>query len=500
MLKGKLTNDELIEKVLAPRDFFYFAWHVKNELEMSPFHRVYYSILNRFAHGEIKKLIVTVPPQHGKSEGSSRLLPAFLLGLNPELKIVIGSYALNLARDFNKDVQGIMSSEDYHRVFPDTQIARSQFATIKDDTAQRTTETTQVLGHNGRLNVVGRGGALTGKSVDISILDDVYKDYEEANSPTIRESAWKWYTTVVRTRLHNKSQQLIVYTRWHEDDIVGRIERKKTEPIRDITCEEDLHDVPEGMWLRINFQALKESPPTQFDARQRGEALWEEKHSRQRLEENRKLDPVQFECLYQGNPKPAEGYMYSKFKTYSIMPPSAAYGTKKAYIDTADTGADNLCAIFYNEDNQTGECYVTDVIYTKKPMEYTEPLCAQAVVRNNTDVVFVEANNGGRGFCRNVENQVRQLQDYTACFESFTQSANKQSRIFSNSAKVQNMIFFPEDWQDRFAEYAADMIAYKKEGGNAHDDAPDATTGVVEKIGVGYSFSESEEDIEDVLY
>lgn len=502
MTRANLTNDELIEKVLAPRDLFFYAWHIRNDMDMTQFHRVYYMILNKFAHGEIKKLIVTVPPQHGKSEGSSRLLPSFMLGLNPDLKIVIGSYALDLARDFNKDVQAIIDSEDYHNVFPDTEIARSAFSQHPDGSAQRTTELTEIIGHRGFLRVVGRGGALTGKTVDVAILDDVYKDYQEANSVAIRESAWKWYTTVVRTRLHNNSQQLIVYTRWHEDDIVGRLEKKKTEPIRDITCSADLENVPDGMWLRINFPAIKEGEPTEYDPRNEGEALWEARHSIKRLEEARQLDPIQFDCLYQGNPKPKEGYMYGTFKTYdrTAFPVGGRYGIRKCYTDTADKGKDWLCSIFYNEDKATGECYVTDVLYTKKPMEYTEPKTADMIVRNDTEIIYIESNNGGRGFGRNVEKNVRELKKYDTVFISFTQTNNKESRIFSNSAKATNMVYFPDGWQDLFPDFYADITTYKKEGGNAHDDAPDALTGVVEHIGKDIMNQEDLDELEEELY
>lgn len=124
------------------------------------------------------------------------------------------------------------------------------------NTYLRNSDVIEMVGRKGSLRVVGRGGSLTSKTVDVSILDDVYKDYAEGNSPIVRAAAWKWYTTVVRTRLHNDSQELIVFTRWHDDDLIGRIE-KSGETIIDVKCWADLEDVTPGAWVRINFEGLK---------------------------------------------------------------------------------------------------------------------------------------------------------------------------------------------------------------------------------------------------
>ena len=270
------NNPREVVKAAARLDLLAFSRYMQPNLDVQPFHKVYYSVLNDFAFGRIKKLIVTIPPQFGKSEGSSRKLPAFILGLNPDKKIAIGSYAASLARDFNRDVQKIIDTPEYYELFPDTFLSRSNKVTFTN-VYQRNSDVIECVGHTGSLRVVGRGGALTGKPVDVAILDDVYKDYAEANSPVIREAAWKWYTTVVRTRLHNDSQELIVYTRWHSDDLVGRLE--KIEQIIDIKSWKDLQNIPAGAWVRINFEAIKTTEKTEIDPREFGEVLWERKHS-----------------------------------------------------------------------------------------------------------------------------------------------------------------------------------------------------------------------------
>lgn len=252
-----------IVKYVARKKFKNYAKFIDDKIVLSQFHKTYYEILDRFAHGKIKKLIVTVPPQTGKSEGSSRKLPSFLLGLNPSLKILIGSYAASLAEGFNKDVQRIMDTPEYKILFPDTRIMGEEKKTRYQAFA-RNSKMTETIGKGGYIISVGRNGSLTGKSVDIAILDDLYKDHMEANSPIIREAAWKWYTTVVTTRLHNNSQQLIVFTRWHKDDLIGRIEDK--ENVVNVEKWEDLDNIPEGAWVKINFPALKVGEPTRIAA------------------------------------------------------------------------------------------------------------------------------------------------------------------------------------------------------------------------------------------
>ena len=177
------------------------------------------------------------------------------------------------------------------------------------------------------------------------------------------------------------------------------------------------------------------------------------------------------------NPKPLEGLMYEKFKTYEVFP-IGRYQTKN-YTDTADTGSDFHCSIDYRE-YQNGECYVIDVLYTDKPMEYTEVKQAEMMTRDKVDLANIEGNNGGRTFSRNVEKNVRALGNVHTKFSTFTQSKNKDTRIFTNTATVQNMVHFPVDWARRWPQFHNAMTSFRKEGRNAHDDAPDAVTGIVE--------------------
>lgn len=460
----------IIREVIARRDFSHFAKYVVPSLQVTPFHQMYYDVLNRFAHGEIRKLIVSIPPQHGKSVGSSQLLPAYMLGLNPDLKIAIASYAFALATKFNKRVQRVIRDDSYRRVFPLTGLKDT--SKLKDAGSYvQTSEEFEIVGKAGSLRSVGREGAITGNPVDVVIIDDLYKDAMEGNSSTVREAAWEWYTSAMKTRTHNDSQELIVFTRWHEDDLIGRLEAKET--VVELTSLSQIQEGFDG-WYKLNFEAIKESAPTDIDPRALGEPLWPERHGLKLLNEKRALDRLKFDCMYQGRPESKEGLLYGdNFQTYTTLPTDTL---KKAnYTDTADTGSDYLCSICY-EVGRDGLIYVTEVLYSQESMEATEPATAQMLARNQTRIAYIESNNGGRGFARAV-GKLAPL----ARMEWFHQSGNKESRINTNSATVIKFIIFPADWKIRWPQFYLSVTGYKRLfSANKTDDAADTLTGVVE--------------------
>ena len=184
-------------------------------------------MLEAFAAGRVRRLIVTMPPQHGKSVGATTLLPAYVLGLDPDQRVAIASYSGALASKFNRRVQRIIESREYAAFFPATTIKQGS----KPPSYIRTADEVEIIGCRGGLLSVGREGSLTGNRVDCFILDDLYKDALEANSPLIRANCWEWYTSVVRTRMHNASRELIVFTRWHEEDLIGTLTARGAEGV-----------------------------------------------------------------------------------------------------------------------------------------------------------------------------------------------------------------------------------------------------------------------------
>ena len=446
-----------------------FAREVYPFLDITPFHATYYRILEHFARGDIRKLIVSMPPQHGKSVGSSTLLPAYMLGLDPDIRVAIASYSGTLASKFNRRVQRIISSREYAALFENTTIKQGS----RPAEYIRTSDEVEIIGHKGELLSVGREGSLTGNRVDCFILDDLYKDAMEAQSPIIRSNCWEWYTSVVRTRMHNLSRELIVFTRWHEEDLIGQLMR--TEKVRTLNSWEDIAEVKPGEWLYLNFEAIKSSEPTVIDPRSRGEALWPEQQSVELLRSKRSLDPVRFEAMYQGHPTVREGLLYgANFREYEELPRDIV--RRASYTDTADGGDDYLCSVAYAVDTD-GVIYITDVVYTQEPMEVTESLVADMLRRGDVRQAYIESNNGGRGFARAVQRLVPAVR-----VEWFHQSGNKEARILSNSATVLHNLRMPANWHLRWPEFYSHLTTYRRLfRANRHDDAADALTGIVER-------------------
>ena len=155
----------------TPPAFADFALGVYPFLDLKPFHRAYYRVLEAFAAGRVRRLIVTMPPQHGKSVGATTLLPAYVLGLDPDCRVAIASYSGALASKFNRRVQRILESREYAAFFPATTIKRG----ARPPGYIRTADEVEVVGRRGGLLSVGREGSLTGNRVDCFILDDLYR-------------------------------------------------------------------------------------------------------------------------------------------------------------------------------------------------------------------------------------------------------------------------------------------------------------------------------------
>jgi predicted phage terminase large subunit-like protein len=225
-------------------------------------------------------------PTHN-SEIVSRNFPAWALGRDPNIKIAGCSYSADLAEQFSLSIQRTIDSPEYQALFPGTYLNGSFGHHESQRGVRRNTDFFQTVGHAGFYKGVGVGGGLTGTPVDIAIIDDPVKDSKEALSPTIRQRVWDWYNTVLTTRLHNNSKQLFIMTRWHEDDLAGRL--LKAEP---------------DEWTVITIPAIctNEHDGALNSPRHIGDALWPEKHSLEKLEKQKNRSPRDFSAMYQQSP------------------------------------------------------------------------------------------------------------------------------------------------------------------------------------------------------
>ena len=254
-------------------------------------HRLLASTLQAVEMGLETRVIVSMPPRHGKSELASRKFPAWSVGRNPSESIIFGTYNEEFALDFGRDVRAIMAQPAYGQIFPEVQLLTGSMASNRLQTTK-----------GGTLFFVGRGGSVVGRGGHKLVLDDPIKDRGEADSKLIRETLWHWFTDVFMTRLMDAwGSVVIILTRWHEDDLVGRL----TDP-RNAAYDPTLA----AQWKVINISALADQDD--ILERQPGEALWPERFTREYLEDMRKLNPESFASIWQGRPAPESGAFFTR--------------------------------------------------------------------------------------------------------------------------------------------------------------------------------------------
>ncbi|WP_336014694.1 phage terminase large subunit [Fusobacterium polymorphum] len=438
------------KKELARRDFWYYCKLLgKKDFynDRKEYLKDLCSQLQSFIDSNKKILVINMPPRFGKSY-TATLFVQWLLGRNNKLKIMTGSYNETLSSTFAKQVRDMIATEQtqgvtvYRDIFPDTKIKYGEASMNK-----WALEGSQVANYL----ATSPTGTATGFGADLIIIDDLIKNSEEAYNSNVLEKHIDWFTNTMLSRTEKGFKLIIIMTRWASNDLAGFI----------LSNYDDV--------VHINYKAINDD----------GTPLDEGTLSLEDFEfKTKNMAKEIVYANYQQEPIDIKGRLYSEFKTYVDLPKEKIVKIS-AYCDTADTGEDFLCNIIYADCKDSA--YILDVIYTKEAMEITEPLVAEAYKKFNVNVADIESNNGGRAFARNIERITRDKGNYKTVVKWFHQSGNKIARILSNSAWVNNNIYMPIDWKNKWSEFAKDIISYQKEGKNKHDDGPDALTGVAEK-------------------
>ncbi len=420
-------------------------------------HKLICDALDDVLNGKCNKLIINMPPRFGKTELAVKNFIAMGLAVNPSSRFIHLSYSANLAQDNSIAVKQIVQSEAYQALYP-TRITygknmKSQWDTDQGGGLYATSTLGQITGFGaGLVEEEGKPYRFSGAIV----IDDPIKP-EDALSDVVRERVNRRFETTIRNRVNSRNTPIIIIMqRLHEHDLCGY-----------------LQEIEKDDWKVLSLPAIS------VDKNGERQSLWPYKFTVEELDKINNANSFVFETQYMQNPTPMEGLMYEHpFKTYDILP-NVRLGTRCNCTDTADVGADYLCSIDYLA--MKDGYYVTDIIYTKKSQEATEQMLAQQLAKNETRYCVIESNNGGRAFARNVERLSREYGNAKTTFITFTQTKNKAVRIFTRAPEVNNMLIFPADWERRWPEFSAAMKSYRKEGSNAHDDAPDTCTMIIER-------------------
>lgn len=269
---GGSTNDPARQSLKEFTRRVFPGYHNAPHLELID------AALEDVERGKLTRLLIECPPRHGKSDKASVHFPGYYLGRNPDKRVIIASYSSDLANRFSRRARNIVQSPTYP--FP--------YRTAGDlSQVQRW----DIEAHRGGLIAAGVGGSITGEGANLFIIDDPIKNSEEADSERVRENVWEWYQSTAFTRLEPGGAMIVIMTRWHEDDLIGRLLRE----------DEERHE-----WTRIRLPAFaEEGDPL---GRRVGEPLWPERYSKKDLERIREtVGPRYWGAMFQQRPSAAEG-------------------------------------------------------------------------------------------------------------------------------------------------------------------------------------------------
>lgn len=449
-----------VKKELARRDFWQYCKFTSPDFytEGRAFLKDLSNKLQWFVEEASEQImVINLPPRHGKSRTATKFVQWLFGKYGTKIKVMTGSYNETLSGTFAKQVRDCIAEKPtlgvtvYNDLFPDTKIKYGEASMSK--WALEGSQQSNYL-------ATSPSGTATGFGCNIMIIDDLIKNVEEAYNANTLQKMVDWFTNTMLSRTENGFKLIIIMTRWSNEDLAGFV-------------LENYDNV-----IHVNYKAVQDDGTMLCP-----EILSADDYALKTKNMNKDIVAAN----YQQEPIDVKGRLYTNIKTYKEVPKDSKGNPLFKYIlnytDTADEGSDFLCSICYgmhSSDGVNDEYYILDILYTKDAMEITEPATADMLTRNNVGCALIESNNGGRGFARNVKRECKEQDNNHTNIKWFHQNKNKVARILSNSTSVMNNIYFPENWEDRFPDFARDIKKYQREGKNSHDDAPDALTGVYE--------------------
>lgn len=294
---------ELLARRRARDGLLAFTGYTNPAYVAAPHHRLIAEKLEAVERGEIKRLMICMPPRHGKSELASRRFPAWFLGRQPSKQVIAASYNSDLANDFGREVRNIVAAPEFQNLF-NAELAEDSKAANRWHT-----------NGGGMYVAAGVGTAITGRGADVLLIDDPFKDRKEADSEIQRKTVWDWYTSTAYTRLMPGGAVVVINTRWHDDDLSGRLLYEQ--------------DAGGDKWDVLSLPAISND-----------QALWPEWYPLDRLEQIRSVLPARdWNALYQQNPIPDEGDFFKLdwFGSYEELPEKLTiYGASDYAVTDGD--------------------------------------------------------------------------------------------------------------------------------------------------------------------
>jgi predicted phage terminase large subunit-like protein len=405
------------------------------------------SILEQWIAGDIPRLLISWPPRHGKSEMCSVRLPAYILGKFPDEEIICCSHTANLAVRFNREVQSVISSEAYQRMFASRLPGKASRQTC-------TTSFFEIEGHRGGLRSSGVNGPITGSGMKRGIIDDPFKNRKEANSPVVQDSIWAWYKSTFRTRLAKNGTILAISTRWHDLDLMGRLLEQEAK-----------------LWHVINIPARYDSELSvgMKDVRIKGEPLWPEMYGDAALLELEKtLGISEWGPLFQGDTKVEQGNIINPgwWQYYDSIP---VYSQVVQSWDTAlKDGQENDYSVCTTWGIAPNAYYLLHVLREKLIYPDLEAAFLNQAMIWRPNAIYVEDKASGISLLQGIR---RKHSLPIIPFDPKTMSKEERARASSGVIKA-GVCHLPKEapW---LRDYVDELRRFPS---SAHDDQVDSTT------------------------
>ena len=465
-LRLSKNGDELGQRIAARQSLISFVQYTFPQYVPEPFHYRLARELEDVVSGKTKRLMIFAPPQHGKSQLVSVHLPAYWLGKHPDMPVILSSYAASLAESKSRQTRTLVESDGFGRVFRE----------IRTQWNSRAVQQWDLKGYRGSMLAVGVGGPITGHGAQLAIIDDPFSSWEMAHRQLQREKVWNWYRGTFRTRVWDKGAIILIMTRWHQDDLAGRLIEHQGEQwkvLRFPAISESQQDRDKNN----EFLRLKNGEPDLI-GRIAGQPLCPIRYPLGALQDIRRdVGSSVWSAEYQGVPRPSEGSLFKRY-WFSIMDVIPAEIVERVrYWDRAGSeNAGDYTVGLLMAKSRTGIYYIEDVVRGQWSPLQTQNIIKQTAAMDGKKVKIYVEQEGGSSGKESTDTIIRELAGYPVYADKPSGSKEVRAHPFVAQAEAGNVRLIKGTWNTNYIE---ELITFPS---GRNDDQVDASSGAFNKL------------------